>query len=1037
MSGDRTIFEQATQQGRIAAQRGDWLTALQAARQAIGEMPDDPGAKTSLAVALYHNAQYAEAVQKFEELRKHRPDDLSILMYLARAYMEVGNTAQAVDVLIGLGEQSIKQRLLTDALDAFEEAVRLSPKNHELRIRLAEILLELDEPIRAAEQCIEIGRIHLAAGNYAGAIEAIDEALSLDPANRTAYLIKAELDRLPKLDASVETPPTDVPEQLSVTGALSDPQFVVEQLVVQANAYQQAGDGAAALRLFQQAVNYGSQRADVLYGLGILYQEKNEHQQALDLLRKAALDEEYQLSSHYAIGNSLRATGDLRAAVEEYETMLRLVDLDTVERGEADDLYAMYRAAAETHAQLGNLSRAASLYGTLADVFQSKRWGKDVAAECRSHAAEFTARSMSAKLHTLGTGKLPVEMGINELPPPASAVEQALPSWSGSVLNTSIPSEQTNVDPFAAWDALLPMEQVFLPVTPLDCSGCEDVVVRLIDASGRFIEQGFVWAAIDTCHEVIHHDPNYLPVHLRLGEIYERSGHIEDALSKYRTLIDTYIARGQELEAIDAYYRVVELSPEAIDMRARLVSVLRKANRTEEAVEQALVVANTYFRLGQTSHALEEFRRIQRWSPPSSRLHKEYGQALLKLERWEAAQAEFRRAVRLDSADPVALAQLNLTMAVLGQDERILWESFAALFEKLRAEPHHQPAVQAEYRAALLVSDVPILHYLLGLLQQLAGQHALALLAFEQAFALVGMQEHRELPPLLLHQAMSDSYLALGQAQHALEQLQMVQRLLREEPQATISSHPFTRPFTDFELQHRFAEIFAYLGRPMAAIEAFEKCLQSNANVPEVWAKLAQLYAEQGDKASAAKHYLKLSKLYERQHRLDRSIEVLRQASDATPGNLEVQSRLAYLLLQSGLTDQSLTTYETVATLYRQENQSDQATLLLQEAAELFWMVGRYDMVKHLFSIILSWSPDHLQARQQLIHFHILAGDQAAALAELQQMKRICNEQQLESELLNCLQQIIALDPDDLEAQQCLHELQMQQQDYAGVPPMY
>ena len=151
------------------------------------------------------------------------------------------------------------------------------------------------------------------------------------------------------------------------------------------------------------------------------------------------------------------------------------------------------------------------------------------------------------------------------------------------------------------------------------------LTARYVATSARFTDQGLFHAAIDACHEIIRTDPGYLPIHLRLGEIYEREGRVDQALLKYRALIDTYAAREQPLEAVDAYYRFVELSPDTVNSRSQLADLLRRAGRTAEAVDQSLVVANTLFKIGQTNRALEEFRRLLAWAPPSAATHKEYG----------------------------------------------------------------------------------------------------------------------------------------------------------------------------------------------------------------------------------------------------------------------------------------------------------------------------------------------------------------------------------------------------------------------------
>jgi tetratricopeptide (TPR) repeat protein len=1085
MAGNRAIFERALEQGRAAAQREDWATALKEVLRAVQEIPNDLDARSQLAVALYHNAKYAQAIQLLEDLRKRRGDDPFTLAYLARSYEGNEDLDKAGKILVTLAEQSLAQHIIPDALEALEEAVRLQPQDTDLRIRLAEILVEAGDSRRAAEQCVEIARLRHTAGDIPGTEEAVDEALSLDSANRAAQALKAELGMqrtsapaaepiaqspvAPEQDngdypwmasgADTTTADTDdypwttgaTPTSESDsgnypwttptmhTGALRDPQLALEQLLGQASAAREAGNNAAALQMYEQAVQQGAERNDMFFTLGMLYQERGDHANAVTMLRKAAASDDFALSAHFALGDSLKAQGELQAAAEEYETTIRCVDLETIGRAEVDDLIAMYRAAAECYVELGELSRAASLYGTLAGFLQSKRWLKDLAEEFKARAKDLTERSMFAKLRTLGTGTLPVERVIapDPEPEPTQTTWGSLPSFSDFLRGDATQAPAAPVDPFAAMASLSVPEQIFAPVTVIDTSGCDDTIARFIESSGRFIEQGLVWAAIDACHEIIRHNTEYLPVHLRLGEIYEREGRIEDALLKYRTLIDTYTVRGRELEAVDVYFRVIELSPESMDKRLQLVELLRKAKRSEAAVEQALIVANTYFRLGQTNKALEEYRRIQSWAPATPKLHQEYGQALLKLERWEAAQSEFRRAVQLDPQNPVALAQLNLTMAVLGQNEQAMWDSFAALKAKLVADATHHPAVQSEYRSALLIVETPILHYLLGLLQQSAQQHASAMMSFEQAVSLLVMEERPQLSPILVHQAMVDSYLEQGQIQEAIDQLHTVQRLFVEQPLHIVSMHHFARPLTESELQRKLAKALTGAGQWEAAIKALKICQQFDAAEPSSYMQLAEVYTHMGDNAAALQQYEQLATMQESKQQLDGAIATLDQAVQIASDALPLRSRLAQMLIRRGLLDRGLKELEEVASLQRAAGQIKEAVASLQQAAEVYWMLGQHDRVYHLYDKIVAFAPEDIDARQQLVNLHILSGRRDAAIAEQRRIARICSDQKNFTEAIGCYHQIIALDPADADAYESLGDMLMRQKEYDQAVRLY
>ncbi len=135
MPGNRAIFDRAIEGNRAAAEREDWLQAMKEALRAVQEFPSDLDARSSLAIALYHNEKYAQAVHLLEELRKRRGDDPFTLAYLARAYQGTNQLDRAVAIMLELAASALQQRRFPDAIEALEEAVRLEPGREDLRLQ--------------------------------------------------------------------------------------------------------------------------------------------------------------------------------------------------------------------------------------------------------------------------------------------------------------------------------------------------------------------------------------------------------------------------------------------------------------------------------------------------------------------------------------------------------------------------------------------------------------------------------------------------------------------------------------------------------------------------------------------------------------------------------------------------------------------------------------------------------------------------------------------------------------------------------------
>lgn len=1065
MPGNRALYDRAMEQSREAARLKNWEEALKQAVRALQEFPQDPDARSSAAVALFNTGKYPQALQIFEDLRGNDANNPFFLEYLARTQERMGNQAAAVAAYTQLADLQQSRRLNARVIEALREVLRIRPEADDQRQRLARLLEEGGSSSEAASEYVGLARRRQSQGRIEEATTLAETAVRLDPTSREAKeLISALHEALASAAQATITGNMPIPEAaagvpaLAGTGSLRSQQFAIEQIIALAQKHQEAGDAEGAIAQYERAVKMGMERSDIFYSLGLLYQERSQHQLAIDAFLHSATDPEYALSSHYALGSSYQALGQMPQAAQEYEQTIRLVDLQTIGKAEADDLIQMYESAAQIYTELNDIARAASLYSTLANFLQSKRWGKDRADEFRQRAKELTERNMFAKLRTLGTGAL-----TTPAPPPSSPAppDETMPERWGKIrpitdfLKSNRTAESSSVDIFAATAAPAPAKPLdplaaleslpapahpsFRPVTKLDTTGLDEVCERYVAASEKYTDQGLMLAALDACMEVIRLDSDYLPIHQRMGEIYERDGRPDEALTKYQLLIDTYMVRNEQRRAIDVYYRLIDLSPDTINARSRLAELLRNDGRAEEAAEQLAVVAGTYFRMGQTNKALEEYRRGVQWAPNNAGLRAQYGQALLKLERYEAALGEFRRALELKQNDLASIARLNLTLALMGDQPAAVWQSLATLLEQLRAQPQLLGDVQAEYRAALLVADEPILHYILGIIQQSAGQHPSALLEFEQAQALLETGEDPMLPPVLVFQAMADSYIALGQADDALAYLQRGQAVAGTAAAAVdpASRYPFSTPLSQGDLVRRMAEAYAASDDLAGAERALQEAKQHLPYDRAIYTKLADIYFRQGKLNEALAQLDELATYYENRQDLDRSIESLEYGLKLAPNNIALGSRLAKLYIRRGYLDKGVDSLMRVAEQQRRAGQLKDAVSSLQQAAEVHWTLGLHDKARAVYDKIVQIAPNDIEARQWLAFMYTLAGRTADAIGEKKQIVRILIQMRDLDNAIAEMHQIYGLDQNDVDNLYQLGETLMRRQEYEQALRIY
>ncbi|MEF3272936.1 MAG: tetratricopeptide repeat protein [Chloroflexus sp.] len=1049
MAGNRAIFDRAMEQCREASARGRWEDSLRAAVRALQEFPQDIEARTAAAVALFQTNRLDKALQAFGDLHQADPENVFYINYIAQCYRRQGEVDAAAEAYSLLADLYSAQGQTLQAAEALRELLALQPEDDGQRRRLAQLYEDIGALPEAADTHIELAQRLIAQSDPAAALKEVEWALRLVPNHRVGRELANRLRE--QLGSQPITPlrGTSSLRPTHPTSALRGTSAQAEQLVTEAIACQQAGDEERAIALYEQALQAGLERADVLYSLGLLYQARGDLKAAVGVLTRAAGDPEYALSAHFALGQVYRDLGQLPQAAQEFETTIGLVDLETIGKAEVDDLIAMYESAAAIYEQLGDLARAAALYGTLADFLASKRWGRERATEFKNRSKELSDRNMFARLRAMGTGTLQPQ----PVPPPAAPTEPPLidptserwgkirsitdflrsgkgPDDGRTSTDVAVTAEPSPALELANVPVALPTPK-FPPPTPLDPTGLDEVTAEWLALSEKYLEQELFDAALDACMEVIHRNVDYLPIHLRMGEIYERQGRFEEALAKYQLLIETYRVRGEAEKAIDVYFRFIELSPDTINARTRLAELLKQTGRIDEAVTQLLYVANTYFRLGQTNKALEEFRRLLQWAPQHYEVHAQYGLALLKLERFEAALDEFRQALELGSADdPVALARLNITLALMHDQPQMIWDSLATVLAQLRQQPNAFPAVQAEYVAILLIQDSPLLHYMLAIIQQQHEQYNSALLSLEQAQILLASAPDPMLPPALVYRAAADSYIALGNAAAALDQLRRGQAVAEQPAPESAIRHPFAVPPSRADFVRRMAEAYALsddlTGAEQALLEAKKLLPYDRA----IYTKLAEVYFRQGKLAEALAQLDELATYYEEQQQLDRAIEMLEFAVRLAPSHIGMSNRLARMQLRRGYLEQGLKGLVRVSELQKRAGQLKDAVASLQEVAQTYWMMSDHERAREMYDRIIQIAPHDIEARQWLALMHTLGRRTKEAINEKKQIARIFAQQRDYDNAIAELHQIIGLDQQDLEAYFMLYDMLMRREEF-------
>ncbi len=292
-----------------------------------------------------------------------------------------------------------------------------------------------------------------------------------------------------------------------------------------------------------------------------------------------------------------------------------------------------------------------------------------------------------------------------------------------------------------------------------------------------YVAHGLLTAAVEECLRVMEIAPQYLDIHLLLGEIYVRQGKIEQAIAKYAILVDTYLVNGRMDDAIATYRRILQLEPNNLNYRVKLIDVLVKQGRTEEALTERMAAADSYLRMGYADRAIQEYEQALLAHPNSTPVRLNYAAALMKGGRAAQAVGEYQRILQADSSNTLALTRWQIALATGvgaapgisnpgmagGAASRVAaMETLGRLVRALRAENfRNYDEIVREYTQALDMNSGNFeLRYALGQIHLAANRQQEALTCFQQVTTAPGME-------VLARFAAGQAYLLTGDPANA------------------------------------------------------------------------------------------------------------------------------------------------------------------------------------------------------------------------------------------------------------------------------
>jgi tetratricopeptide (TPR) repeat protein len=669
VAGNRKAFEEAMQIAANAAWDRQWDKAIAAYQRALGEFPHDAGALTGLGVACYGAGQLEAALDAYQRASGLMPNDPVLLERIAQTQEQLNRGKAAAEAYMAAAERYISQQQAVHlALACWQNATRAWPECLQAHAQLLHYYQGQSQIKEAVGECLALARVYRSQGRADRAAQVCEHAFKLAPhdpevlaaidslryAEPVAEVSQTESGAWPEIGEPAGSvtmdftaPPTEsledrsspvaIARQKALTdlaesffeeeapvasaGAAHLDKAEMDTLVGRAIDLQTRAKVEEAIAAYEKVVAAGIDQPAVHFNLGLLYQEKLHFDSAITQFQRTLAYPEYVLGSHFALGECHRAKGRVDEALEHFIEALKILDLATVRREQADDLIQLYEHLADGYVAKGDRDQALEFTNSLVTFLTEQGW-EDKVVQARRR----------------------LDVVAEEGPTLSLAEMLASPDSERILESVALSQEYTKRHMFYAaleecYSALghaptyLPTHRQLAKIL-LAMGKAEEAVAKLVTIAGTYLARGDVRHGIGMYKRALQLTPMNTTVRVRLIDVLVSHGAIEDALEHYLMLAESYYNQAQMDQAREMYQEALRLAPRGDPQKRWAVRILHK-------------IGDIDMQRVDWKHAIGDYEQIRKIAPDDERARLMLMELYYRLARPDLAIAELDNLVKL------------------------------------------------------------------------------------------------------------------------------------------------------------------------------------------------------------------------------------------------------------------------------------------------------------------------------------------------------------------------------------------------------
>ncbi len=657
MAGNRRAYDVAMKRAANLAWETKWPRAIEEYEKALAEFPQDVAGLTGLGLAYVETRQLAKALDVYKKAANLAQENPEVIQRVGYVYERLAQLSAAARAYVLAGEAAVRVRDMTQAIDLWHKAAVLAPENLDAHRNLIRAYQDQGEKRKAAWHYLIMARVLARQNQFDEATDCAQEATRLDPRNVEADEMFEALKRgLPLPDGPTARLQPDAEGKRSLDSFVVFEDIEIkdatlldqDERVSPADLVLRRSLAQLAEALFADDLDPGQMQTYMLLAQAADLQTRGLVEQALNAYMRALDMGADTPAIHFNMGLLFREQQNFEQAIELLSKVISEPDLVLGANFAVGECYYSWGKASkalpyllETLRLVDSQTVPSSQTSELNAAYRQLR--QEHASRNGSPATQLFARSIVEFLSAKG--------------------------WRERIVRA-----REQLDSLSQEGVVVALGEM---LTEPEAQPAMEAMVRI----QAYATHNLLFSALEECLGAIRQAPYYLPLHICMADLLVKEDRPKEAAQKYAVIAQTYQVRNDLHRAINVYRKALNIAPMDIEMREKLIGILKSARQYDQLIEQYIVMADAYYQLAQADRAIEQYNQALKYAShgdPARHwnvniLHR-IGDIYAQRVDWRQALRIYQRIKQVEPGDEKARTLLADLYFKLGQNTQALRE---------------------------------------------------------------------------------------------------------------------------------------------------------------------------------------------------------------------------------------------------------------------------------------------------------------------------------------------------------------------------